>query len=107
MKYYGKIGFVTTEEAEPGKWVERIVERSYYGDVLQNIRRWDTGISINDNVKIQNRISIVADPFAHNHIGDIRYIEFVGCKWKAASFDIQYPRIIITTGEVYNEQTEN
>jgi len=105
MKYCGKVGFVITEETRPGISEEKVVERTYMGDILQNIRRWETGISINDNIKIQNRISIVADHFAHSNLGNLRYIEYLGVKWKVSSFDISYPRIIITTGEKYNGKT--
>ena len=103
MKFYGKIGFVITEETEPGIYKEQITEKSYYGDVLQNIRRWETGLSINDNIKIQNRISIVADPFLHENIGNIKYVIFANNKWKISSFDLEYPRVVLTTGELYNE----
>ena len=107
MKYYGKVGFLATEETRPGIWEEVVTERNYYGDVLQNIRRWETGTSINDDIKIQNRISIVADPFAHSNLGNMKYITFGGTKWKISSMEISYPRIVITTGELYNEQTED
>lgn len=102
MKFCGKVGFVITEETEPGIYEPKTVERTYRGEVLQNIRRWETGTSVNDNIKIQNRISIVADHFAHSNLGYMQYIEFANEKWKISSFDIKYPRIIITTGEVYN-----
>lgn len=103
MKYCGKIGFLITSETEPGIWKEETTERTYMGDVLQNIRRWETGLSINDNIKIQNRISVVMDPFLHNNLGNVKYLTFAGNKWKVTSFDIQYPRVIMTTGELYNE----
>lgn len=105
MKYCGKVGFIITEETEPGICVPKTVERTYRGELLQNIRRWESGESVNDNIKIQNRISIVADSFAHSHLGYMRYIEFANTKWYISSFDIKYPRIIITTGEVYNGKT--
>lgn len=107
MKYYGQIGFELTEETSPGIWNPTISERNYYGDVLQNIRRWETGVSINDNIKIQNRISVIADPFLHSNLGNVKYIVFAGNKWKISSFDVQYPRVIFTIGEIYNEQTSD
>lgn len=105
MKYYGTIGFAQTVEERPGIFIPKIVERRYYGDVLQNIRRWETGVSVNDDIKVQNRISIVADPFAHSNLGNMRYVTFANEKWKISSFEIKIPRIILTIGEVYNGKT--
>ena len=103
MRWFGKVGFVYTTETSPGIMEEVSEEREYYGDVLQNMRRWENGISINDNIVIQNRISIVADSFANENIGNMKYITFSNTKWKISSCDISWPRLIITTGEVYNE----
>ena len=38
-KFYGAIGFAETVETDPGIWEEKIVERSYSGDVIRNIRK--------------------------------------------------------------------
>ena len=58
--------------------------------------------STNDNLNINRQISIVADQFAYDNIGFIRYAEFMGSKWKVTSAEPQQPRIVLTLGGVYN-----
>lgn len=101
-KWYGKIGFADTVETEPGVWVEQIVERSYYGDLIRNSRRLQNSGSINDDINISNELSIVADPYANQNFFAIRYVEFMGAKWKVSNVDVEYPRLVLAIGGVYN-----
>ena len=101
-KFFGKIGFAVTEETVPGVWREQVIEREYFGDVLRNTRRWQTGEYLNDDLTISNQISIVADPYANNHFHSIRYIEWMGTKWKVDNIEVQYPRLIMDIGGEYN-----
>lgn len=102
-KWYGKIGYVSkTVELRPGVWDEEIIERAYYGDSYRNTRMLQNSGFVNDNVNVGNQISIVADPYAHNHIYDMRYAEFQGVRWKVTNVDVQLPRLILTLGGVYN-----
>lgn len=72
-KWFGKIGFEgQTMETAPSVCTEETVEREYYGDVLEWGRQLQAGDGVNDNVTFQNRLSIVADPFAHENFGSIR-----------------------------------
>ena len=104
-KFYGKIGFAKMEETAPGVWVENVTEREYYGDVIRNIRRLQDGIGLNDDINVNNEISIVADPYANENFHSMRYVRYMGAKWKISSVDVQYPRLILTLGGEYNEQT--
>ena len=101
-KWYGKIGFADTVETEPGVWVEQIVERSYYGDLIRNSRRLQNSGSINDDINISNELSIVADPYANQNFFAIRYVEFMGAKWKVSNVNVEYPRLVLAIGGVYN-----
>jgi hypothetical protein len=106
-KYYGKIGFAVTEEipAGSGIWKERITELPYYGDLTRNTRKLESAGNLNDNVNLANNISIVSDPFAQQNFHSIRYAEYLGTKWKVSNVEVQYPRLILTIGGVYNETT--
>ena len=104
-KFYGKIGFAKMAESAPGVWVENITEREYYGDVNRNIRRLQTGMGLNDDISVSNEISIVADPYVNENFHSMRYVRYMGAKWKISSVDVQYPRLILTLGGEYNEQT--
>lgn len=101
-KYCGKIGFATTKETKPGVWKEQITERLYYGDMTRNTRRLQTSGNLNDNIVIANELSIVADPYANENFHAMRYVEFMGTKWKITSVEVQYPRLILTLGDGYN-----
>ena len=101
-KYYGLIGYAETVETGPGAWKEQITERVYYGDVIRNSRRLQSTEHLNDDVNISNQISIVADPYAINNFHSMRYAEFMGAKWKVSDIEVQYPRLLLTLGGVYN-----
>lgn len=103
-KWFGKIGFETQAESAPGVWTPEIVDREYYGDVIRNTRRLRTTDQVNDDITISNEISIVADPYAMNNFHSMKWVEWMGAKWKAAGVDVQYPRLTISLGEVWNGQ---
>ena len=101
-KFYGKIGYAETVETEPGVWKEQITEREYFGDVIRNSRRLQNSGNLNDDVMISNEISILSDPYAVNNFHSMRYIEFMGAKWKVSDVEVQYPRLLLTLGGLYN-----
>lgn len=105
MKYYGIIGFAHTIETSPGIWEEQIVERPYYGDVNKYGRRLSSSGGINDNVEITNTISVISDPFAIENMYSMRYITWMGKKWKVSSVNVEFPRLELTIGDLYNEET--
>ena len=106
-RFSGTVGFLTTVETDPEEhpsvYEEVLTERRYYGDVLSNSRRWDQNGNLNDNLVINNRISIVADKFASGHLGAMRFVRWHGDTWKITNVEIQYPRIILTIGGQYHE----
>lgn len=102
-KFYGKIGYAETKEVTPGIWKEQITEREYCGDLVRNTRRMQASESVNDDINISNEISIVADPYANQNFHSMRYVEFMGVKWKISSVEVQYPRLILSIGGIYNE----
>lgn len=103
-KFYGTIGFAETMESPVGSgiWIEQIIERTYPGEIIRHRRRWEQGERINDNVSLSNEISIVADPYLYRSIGQIRYVEYMGSKWRVTDVEDAYPRIKLTVGGVYN-----
>lgn len=101
-KFYGSIGYAELVEVNPGIWEEKITERKYYGDLIKNTRRLQTSDKLNDDINISNEISIVADPYANQNFHSMRYVEFMGAKWKINNVEVLYPRLILTIGGVYN-----
>ena len=102
MKWHGVIGFADTVETEPGIWIDDIFEYTYYGDIIRNTRSLQPSGGVNDNINVSNSISIIADPYAMKTFHSIRYVEFMGTKWKVTNVEVQYPRLILTIGGVYN-----
>lgn len=101
-KFYGMIGYAVTKETAPGVWTEEIAEQSYYGDLTRNMRRLQDSGDLNDDINVANEISIVADPYANANFHSMRYVAFMGAKWKISKVEVQYPRLILTLGGVYN-----
>ena len=101
-KFYGVIGYAVTKETAPGVWTEEIAEQSYYGDLTRNMRRLQDSGDLNDDINVANEISIVADPYANANFHSMRYVAFMGAKWMISKVEVQYPRLILTLGGVYN-----
>ena len=101
-KWYGVIGYAETVETTPGVWEEQITERRYYGELIRNNRRLQTADQLNDDISISNEISIIADPYVYENFHAMRYLEFMGAKWKITNVEVQYPRLILAIGGLYN-----
>lgn len=101
-KFFGNIGYQTTVETEPGLYEEQIVEHEYYGDVLRNSRRLQYSDDINPSITVNKQISIISDPYAVDNFHNMRYVNYMNAKWIISSAEVQYPRIILTLGGLYN-----
>lgn len=103
MRWYGKVGYSETVETKPGVYDDQVTVCEYYGDVKRNSTRWATSSdSTNDDLTVSTQISIVADSFALEKFYSIKWIEYLGVKWKVTNADPQPPRIILTLGGVWN-----
>lgn len=102
-KFSGKIGFFKTEETNPGIWEEKIIEKPYFGDITRNISRTQQDDNINTNITVNNTISIVADPYANNNFQYMEYVILNGVKWRITSAEVEYPRIILSIGGLFNK----
>ena len=102
-KWFGKVGYSETVETTPGVWTPQITVHEYYGDIKRDSSRWSgNSNSTNDELTVNCQISIVADPFAFDKFYSMKWIEYMGVKWKITSIDPQPPRLLLTLGGVYN-----
>ena len=101
-KFHGKIGFAKQREKVPGVWVDEICERGYTGDLLRFTRNSQNSQNLNDDISLSNQVSIIADAYARENLYALRYIEFMGARWKISSVEVQYPRLILTIGGIWN-----
>lgn len=104
-KFYGEIGFGQNIETKPGVWQDVIVERTYVGDVVRNSRQVREGEKVNNDLSVQNSISIVADAYAYEHFFAMRYIKWAGAYWTVSDVEVQSPRLNLRLGGVYNGPT--
>ena len=102
-KFSGLIGYVMTVETSPDIWETVETARRYRGDIVRNQRRWEvTADHINEDLTVTNEISIIADKFATENLNAIKWVEVYGSKWRVNSITLNYPRINLTIGGVYN-----
>lgn len=102
-KFNGMVGYSIVSETTPGVWEESYTERPYVGDVARLSRAIQTQQnSTNDNVVLSNQITIVADAFAFENFFNIRYVRWLGSKWKVRNVEVNRPRLILTLSEVFN-----
>lgn len=105
-KWCGKIGFAEdAKETSPSVYEESIVERKYYGDIIKNTRSLDSSGKVNNDISVSNQISIVADPYARYHFYSMRYLEFCGAKWTVTNVSVDYPRLTLSLGGLWNGKT--
>lgn len=105
-KFYGEVGYGVAVEGAPGVFADDITERQYYGDIVRNTRRLVDGVDVNQDISVNNSISIVADAYAIEHFFAIRYVRWVGALWVVTEVDAsQRPRLILRLGGVYNGPT--
>lgn len=103
MKFFGSVGFYTGEqEVKPGVWKPVFVERPYSGNVNWNNRHYQTSENQNDDVRLNNQISILFDLYSQENFASIRYVIWNGIKWRVTNVEVNYPRLVLTIGGVYN-----
>lgn len=101
-KFYDVVGYGGSVETAPGVWQDNITEVSYFGDVVRNSRKLQDGEPVNDDLSVQNSISIVADAYANENFFAIRYVRWAGTLWKVTDVQVQSPRLLLRLGGVYN-----
>ncbi len=101
-KFYGKLGYVKTTETVPGVYKPVVTEKMYAGDILKADKKWNQSDNLNDDINLSMRIGIVTDHFANQNIGNLKYVEYLGSKWKVTKVDLSLPRQILSIGGVYN-----
>lgn len=106
-KFYGNVGYVETVYNNDGIWALKTTVRKHAGEILTSSRRYDNGQSVNDDLTLSSRLSIVADSFAKANFSMIKWVELWGVKWKVTNIEVLYPRLILSFGGVWNDQAED
>lgn len=101
-KFYGAVGYAVSKETKPGIYQNVIKEVMYYGDVNRKSYRWENSGNINDDLSLNVEISIMADEYAYRNCSGIKYVDYMGAKWKVTSITPERPRLILSIGGKYN-----
>jgi hypothetical protein len=107
-RFSGEVGFGESIESPSGSgvWIDSITEVSYFGDVIRDNRKSEPGEGLNDNLKVNNSISIISDAYANEHFFNIKYVRWAGVLWTVTNVEVRSPRLILSLGSVYNGPTE-
>lgn len=109
MRFHGTVGYATSVEAAPGVWEDVITERTYFGDVNRDIRRLDPSSAVpatlNDDLRVENNFSIVADAYAYENFHKMRYVTWNGSQWAVTTVEVRRPRLILSIGGLWNGST--
>lgn len=100
-KWYGVIGFEIMEETVPDVWTPTIVEKAYYGDLQRQYHRNNLGDKVSTDISLNCTLSILGDAFVQENLNTMRYATFYGQKWRITDVEPEYPRLILSFGEVY------
>lgn len=103
-KFSGYIGFAKAVENPVGSgvYVDSVIEKQYKGDLLKNYVKWQGNDKVNKDISLSNQISIVSDSFANGNLQCMKYVKWKGTYWEIDSVSLEYPRIVISIGGVYN-----
>lgn len=104
-KFYGKVGYVTSTDQGDGVSINVPEEYPYYGDIINISKRWQTTENLNDDIRLEQTISILADSYAWENYYKIRYVIIDGVAWRVTNVIINRPRITLFIGGIYNGQT--
>lgn len=104
-KFHGPVGFVHHTETAPGVWSDGATEKMYYGDVKRNSRKLIESTGVNDDITVQNSVSIMADAYANENILAIRYVRWAGSLYSVRDVVVERPRLTLRLGGVYNGPT--
>ena len=105
MKWYGDIGFKEEVETEPGDWEPVVKVRQFFGNVLRESWSEQQADKINADLHVSNKLSVVADQFLQNNFHKIAYVTFGGAKWTVSNVEVNYPRLTLSLGSLYLEET--
>ena len=107
-KWSGEIGFIFTKEEPEGSGIHKTVVEVKHcvGDVVRASKRWqEASEKVSSDITLSNQVSIVATPYLLKNFYAIRFISFMGSYWSVNSVAMDYPRLTLEIGGVYNGDT--
>lgn len=104
-RFYGKVGYVTSTDMGDGIYKNIPEEFPYYGDIINISKRWQVTENLNDDIRLEQTFSIVADKYAYENYYKIRYIIIDNVAWRVTNVVVDRPRLTLFVGGIYNGET--
>lgn len=103
-RFSGKIGYAKSVESTEyeGVWADTVEEKQHYGDIIKDFRRYQYDGQLNENLNISNKFSVVVNDYLNANMHQMKYVVYRGTRWDIISFELMYPRVILSIGGVYN-----
>lgn len=101
-KFSGLVGYVNEVETSPGIWKPEVTERLMRGDIYSGSSSAPTSDKVNNDIRMQGKISLLGDEFAYGNFMYMRYIYLHGAKWEITAVEVKRPRLNVTLGGVWN-----
>lgn len=104
MKWSGLIGYYIDEEVKPDIWQASIKTFKAKGNMRQISKRSQTTDGVIDAITLNNELELIANPFINDILYSLKYVTYMNAEWKITNVRVQYPKIYLTLGDVYNGQ---
>jgi hypothetical protein len=101
-RFRDKVGYVSQGSLVDGVQEVIVTERVYKGEVLEATSSLQDGEKVNDDIRLQDRISVLADAYGLENFSRIKFVVRMGIPWIAQTVRVERPRIIISLGGVYH-----
>lgn len=101
-RFHGNVGYGVSVNQGGGVWRDEITERPYYGEILDEQQNLVVSDNVNDDIRLTQRISVVADAFAVANFLNIKYVDWSGVLWVVNSTKVEHPRLVLSLGGVYD-----
>lgn len=100
-KFSGKLGFVHSVETDEGVYLDQREEKPVKGFLRRVTNRNNNSQTVNTDIRLSNEISVIATPWLHNNLMDLKYVVWKGSKWQIQSVVVDPPRVTIYLGGPY------
>lgn len=107
MKWCGDIGFVSTQETDPGIYKKIEIDKRYKGYMTRLRRQNKVEEVVNDSPLLDIQIRVYINPYLNENLYNIKYITYMNKKWKVSNIEIQYPQAIFTLGGLFFNEDAN
>lgn len=106
-RFSGLVGYAFEDvETEPDVFETKHVEKRMSGQILRkSFNKFGASDQKFDDKVLENQISVLGSEYAYTNFTNMRYVKYLGQKWKITSVEVAKPRLILNVGGIYNEDS--